>query len=93
MLNTHWDLEVLYKSFDDPQLAADFTWIGEETAALKVLAAADFDDPAEWLKEMLARLSALLECFEKVYNYGSKKDKVYFIPEWDNFLEKMKGEH
>ena len=69
MLNTHWNLEVLYKSFDDPQLSEDFTWIGEETAALTALAGADFDCTACWLKEMLRRLSDLLERFEKASSY------------------------
>lgn len=34
----------------------------------------------------------VLECLEKVYNYGAKKNKVYFIPEWDKFIKKMKGD-
>ena len=34
----------------------------------------------------------VLQCLEKTYNYGMKKNKVYFIPEWDNFTKKMKGD-
>ena len=69
MLNTHWDLEVLYKSFDDPALENDFIRIEEEASALTTLAGADFTCPVSWLKEMLCRLSDLLECFEKSSSY------------------------
>lgn len=33
-----------------------------------------------------------LECVEKVYNYGAKKNRCYFIPEWDSYLQTRKGE-
>lgn len=32
-----------------------------------------------------------LECAEKAYNYGSRKKKVYFVPEWDAYLDGIKG--
>ncbi len=35
----------------------------------------------------------ILECFEDAYNYGCKRsNKVYFVPEWDLFIRRMKGE-
>lgn len=33
----------------------------------------------------------VLECMETVYNHGVKKNRVYFIPEWDKYLEEMRG--
>jgi hypothetical protein len=35
----------------------------------------------------------VLEVLEKIYNYGAKKNKVYFVPEWDHFIRKTKGEN
>lgn len=35
-----------------------------------------------------ATLRQTLECLEKVYNYrATKKNKVYFLPEWDNYMK------
>ena len=33
-------------------------------------------------------IKQVLECLEKVYNYQSRKNKVYFVPEWDYFKTK-----
>lgn len=33
-----------------------------------------------------------IKCVEKAYNYGSKKKKVYFAPEWDAYLQRIRDE-
>lgn len=38
----------------------------------------------------ITTIKQALECAEKVYNYGAKKNKVYFIPEWDNYVKTRK---
>jgi hypothetical protein len=40
----------------------------------------------------VATMRQTLECLEKIYNYGSKKSRVYFIPEWDNYNRNKKGD-
>lgn len=34
-----------------------------------------------------ANIKQVLECLEQIYNYGSRTDKVYFVPEWDYYLK------
>lgn len=31
----------------------------------------------------------VIECFEKIYNYNSKKEKVYFLPEYEKWVKKQ----
>lgn len=38
-----------------------------------------------------ANQKQVLECMEQVYNYGVRKNRVYFIPEWDKYIEEMRG--
>lgn len=35
----------------------------------------------------VATIRHVLECLEKVYNYGAKKHRVYFLPEWDRYMK------
>ncbi len=69
MLDTHWNLSVLYDSFEDERLAADLDWVQSECAALTAMAEAPYEDAAAWLREMLQRLSAVLVRFDKAANY------------------------
>lgn len=55
MLDTHWNLAVIYDSFEDPRLAEDMAWVQSECQALTALASAPYSDAAAWLREMLRR--------------------------------------
>lgn len=34
-----------------------------------------------------ATIRQTLECLEEVYNYGARKNRLYFLPEWDNYMK------
>lgn len=70
MLDTHWNLTALYDSFDDARLAEDMAWVRSECEALTKLASAPYADAAEWLREMLGRLSEVVVRYDKAANYA-----------------------
>ncbi len=70
MLDTHWNLTALYDSFDDARLAEDMAWVQSECEALTKLASAPYADAAEWLREMLGRLSEVVVRYDKAANYA-----------------------
>lgn len=69
MLDTHWNLAVIYDSFEDPRLAEDMAWVQSECQALTALASAPYSDAAAWLREMLRRLSEVIVRYDRAANY------------------------
>lgn len=69
------------------------SWVG----VFKMVYYSDSIPNERFLEKMIANRGCIvpctnfeqtIKCAEKVYNYGSRKQKVYFMQEWDAYTEK-----
>ena len=71
-MNDIWNLDPIYKGFDDPAFAADVTALGQTTKALTDFTARlDGEEPLQGLKKGVAHLEAFSELVGKLAGYAS----------------------
>ena len=71
-MNDIWNLDPIYKGFDDPAFAADMTALGQTTKALTDFTARlDGEEPLQGLKKGVAHLEAFSELVGKLAGYAS----------------------
>ncbi|MGI6316881.1 MAG: M3 family oligoendopeptidase [Christensenellales bacterium] len=68
-MNTHWDLSVLYKGFDDPAIPADMAKVRERLSACEQLLAREGDD-LPVLEGLVAGVNEMLLLFYSIYGYA-----------------------
>ena len=76
-MNGQWNLEVLYKGFDDPQYIADFAKMEEKLQAFVAFAdGIDKMDPAEGLHQSIEKQEELEEIIMKLVSYASLRQSA-----------------
>ncbi len=76
-MNGQWNLEVLYKGFDDPQYSADFAQ-GQKLLGEFAAFAADIEnrEPAQALRESIQRQEEIEELVMKMGSYASLRQSA-----------------
>ena len=76
-MNEVWDLDPIYKGFDDPQFAADMQTLSEKAKEIGAFAAAlPTMEPLAGLKEGIARMEELQELTGKLAEYASLRQST-----------------
>ena len=65
----NWDLEKLYKGFDDPAFLADYAALEQKSGELTAALAAPWGEPGEFLPCMVAEFNGLEDLMSKVGSY------------------------